>query len=241
VNQMLDACADDAASTRGYSGPWFDGYTEAQLAVIQSAVRRAAATTHPVIVGRRPDGLNGKDHERLLQFASSYKISRVDRTPTSTTTPKTEKNLRRISLLCGELRRTINSSRWADSPRDRLTNFIDLLGQLAEKTAAVERNLNLELHAWLGGRVPKSLVTPRGSYYNSILCLWIEIGGDLKFSRQRKSKVLQGPLIEFLEAATNPVLGVEALKNTSLQSVIELTRRVLDRAATRHYRLAERH
>jgi hypothetical protein len=202
----------------------FHVYTEVQLAAIQTAVHRAAMTTHPLIKALRPGGLTRQDNETLLRLADIYRIERLDQMPRCTYAARSEKKLKQIVLLCKELQETIKTSCAGWPVNTVLTKFIAAFKQRSESKRYKERALS-GLH---GGYAPKFLLTPRGSYYHGVLCLWVAIGGDLKFSRNRKTKALQGPLVEFLKAVAGPVLGIEAVKNTSLQHVIELNRRTLD-------------
>ena len=75
---------------------------------------------------------------------------------------------------------------------------------------------------------PRAWLTPVGKYYFELLSLWVVIGGDLKFSRNRRNNTVKGPLISFIEAAANPVLGPAAAKRSTLPDIINLAKRIMD-------------
>jgi hypothetical protein len=221
----MDARTDEKAPENGI-------YTEAQVAAIDTAIARAASTTHPEIREKRPDGLTLHDQSILIGFANTYKLSRGSGiSPGGVMPSRTEKHLKRIALQCDELStslRSIKNVDVAEALEHGIIRYIEVVGNWAKMTLKVNHVLHKSLPKLLNRTdVPKAWLTPRAQYYSGLLALWVHIGGDLKFSRNRQTRRLQGPLIEFLEAAASPALGPEALKNTSLQHIIDLVKQGL--------------
>jgi hypothetical protein len=93
----LDAVLDETQQT---STLWVRFYNKAQIAAIQSAVRRGALSTHSRIRELRPQGLVRDDYNLLIQFAGTFRIlTDAGPPPRSSITPKKKKDLRRVMLL----------------------------------------------------------------------------------------------------------------------------------------------
>jgi hypothetical protein len=201
-------------------------FTEQQFAAIDSIILRAASTTHPEIGEKRPRGLTNDDRSTLIGFVTIYRLSRASGiNPGAVLSSRAEKKLKRIALLCGELGsllRGIQNVDISDVLEHGTIRFIEPVGRWAKMTVKINNVLHESLPKLLERPdIPKVWLTPRSQYYTGLIALWVHFGGYLKFSRNRQTRRLQGPLIEFLEAAASP-LGSEALKNTSLQHMIDL-------------------
>lgn len=62
--------------------------------------------------------------------------------------------------------------------------------------------------------------------YYLILRLWTgKLGGELKFSRNPNSKVAGGPLVRFLTAVLEPILGAETPGSEGIAAIIEKERK----------------
>jgi hypothetical protein len=107
----------------------------------------------------------------------------------------------------------MNPSEIRDKPRTlTFGGFADLLVEL-EKQAQKFAN-----PAYWRRDVPRTL------YFQQILSLWTELGGEMKFSRNALSGEVGGPLVRFFQAVTGPVLLRDAPSLESLPDIIKRQR-----------------
>jgi hypothetical protein len=223
-------------------------YTKQQWALIDAAVERAAKTTHHEIQSLRPHGLTSEDRALLASFRWHYaKMASIAATPRSRPSARDLKRVRRIAWLCGELRKELNNVHELEA-RTILTascgEVLRLVEEYAKLTERVCWELDQDHRKFLTERgffhfqekgiklKPRYWLTPLGNYYLGVLSLWIKIGGEMRYSRVQGT--LSGPLVEFVEAVANPVLGEFAYKRNSLQDILDLARRGVFRFEQRH-------
>jgi hypothetical protein len=206
-------------------------YTPTEWAAIDSAVAEAKRM-HARIKKRRPSGLLPEDRSALRAFRDNFQIMMtVAQTPTSQVTVR--KIIRRIAWLCGELSRTIAqingraSSQILNDPcriMSLLEEWMVLKDRRALRIDRILREFGSARVQPGRGLRSKFWCTPKGFLYFEIISLWVKIGGELKFQRDKATKSLGGPLLDFMEAVANPLLCNVALKRESLRDVIELAR-----------------
>jgi hypothetical protein len=63
---------------------------------------------------------------------------------------------------------------------------------------------------------------PRTMYFQQVLSLWTELGGEMKFSRNAISGEVGGPLVRFFQVVTAPVMRSDS---PSLESIPDIIRR----------------
>jgi hypothetical protein len=61
---------------------------------------------------------------------------------------------------------------------------------------------------------------PRLLYQSKILRLWVKLGGELKFSRNTKTKKIQGPLPRFFFAVVTPVMAEATPSPESVPDIV---------------------
>jgi hypothetical protein len=188
-------------------------YTEEQWGVLNATVIKAKAAD-PGIAHARPTGLSSRDRSHLLAFRRA--MIAIFRTPPSKIGSRERKNFRRIAWLCRELRRAI-------------LRTADPIGNICESDVAVVMigfaHPSLLL-IWTTAKVRMRRTPIRAFFlfYTLLVTLWTQMGGEIKVSRNRRTRQLCGPLIKFIKAAANPVLGAATLRGGSLQELIEAAR-----------------
>ena len=71
--------------------------------------------------------------------------------------------------------------------------------------------------------------SPKAAYQSSVLDVWTDLGGQLKFSRHPNTGKIKGPLARYFSAVTQPVHGGSP---ESLPDIIE--RHVAGKAALKN-------
>jgi hypothetical protein len=72
---------------------------------------------------------------------------------------------------------------------------------------------------------------PRMAFYRDVLTCWTGAGGTLRYSRHPTSHALQGVLVRYLQAVTQPVMGDDAPKLETIRSLIDREKKLRARAA----------
>jgi hypothetical protein len=126
----------------------------------------------------------------------------------------------RIARLLGEARAALASAEEIEDPRRLLHIYAEARGPriLTQLDSWRQCALNMALYY-------AAMRHPRDEFFKGILRCWMESGGLLRLSRKspsdRYAGKLGGPLIRYLRAVVEPVMGTGAPTSEGLRKIVE--------------------
>lgn len=95
------------------------------------------------------------------------------------------------------------------------------LNDLIAKAASNSQAHGLRWHRdMLRSNAIKPADIPRRQYYDMLIRLWCEWGGNLGVSNDRETQKPAGPLVRFFAAVTGPVMGDDAPAASSIAGIV---------------------